>query len=350
MAYKRRRRVGGSLMGAARFGLRAGRAVKSAYRAYRSYTSTGSRGARSRDVQPLTSQHDYRVVYSKKRMPKRKKRAYVRSVKRFRTMSMKSLPARIHQLVSVQEYSSGLNHSRYFGAFMGLTGQNIYDTALQNVMENIAPGTGAQKLRSGGIRLDHQSLRCVIRNVSDAGETIDLDIYKVICIRDIPDAVWTAGERIEDMHVTLKNNLRQHQGMDIESGNAVIPPIQHNAGTSVTTQVVGDLLWNNPPFLRYWKIVKQFKVQLPPGNTTEFSMRSSKNKFVKYSDCFDTDQGQLAAKAYLTQGYIFNINGRAQIIDNAPTFDDVAVVIEQYVRYNCKAVPGSAPTLVHDLP
>lgn len=344
---KRRRNSIRSLVGYARTGYKVGRAVKGAYNAYRSMTRTSNK-KRAIEIAPLTSQRDFRVTYSKRRMPRRKKRAYVRSVKRFRSMNMKSLPSRIHQCVNVTEYVSGLNQSRYFGAFMGLTAQNTYDTSLQNVLENIAPGTGAQKLRSGGIRLDHQSLRCVIRNASDAGETIDLDVYKVICIKDIPYDAWTNGLGIEHMHASLKNNMRQHQGMDIEAGSAVIPPVQQNAGTNASNQVVGDLLWNNPPFLRYWKIVKQFKIQLPPGNTTEFSMRSSRNKFVKYAECFDETQGAIMGKAYLTQGYIFNINGRARIIDNVVSFDDVKVVVEQYVRYNCKVVEGSAPTLVHD--
>lgn len=336
---------------AVRNGFNAGRVVKRAYRGYKALTRTSTRSRRGREVAPLTSQHDFRVTYSKKRMPKRKKRAYVKSVKRFRAMNMKQEPARIHQLVNVQEYTSGINTSRYFGCFMNLLGNNVYDTALTNVADSISGGTSAnEKMRAGGFRLDHSSLRCVIRNLSNAGETVDLDVYKVICIRDIPIGLWANGTRIESMHATLKATMRQHQGMDIEVGNAGagIPTLQENAGTSSTNQVVGDLLWNAPPFLRYWKIVKQFKIQLPVGNTTEFSLRNTSNKYIPYNNLFDSDKGQLAAKAYVTQGYIFNINGRADIIDTVPSFDDVRVVVEQYVRYNVKAVPGTSPTLVYD--
>jgi hypothetical protein len=266
-------------------------------------------------------------------------------------MNMKQLPARIHQLVNVQDYTSGVNTSRYFGCFMNLLGNNVYDTALTNVADSISGGASAnEKLRGGGFRLDHSSLRCVIRNLSNTGETVDLDVYKVMCIRDIPIDVWANGTRIESMHAVLKNTMRQHTGMDIEvsNGGSGIATVQQNAGTSSTNQAVGDLLWNAPPFLRYWRIVKQFKIQLPVGNTTEFSVRSTSNKYIAYNNIFDSDKGQLAAKAYVTQGYIFNINGRADVIDTVPTFDDVRVIVEQYVRYNVKAVPGTSPTLVYD--
>lgn len=347
---KRRRRIGGygTLYSAARAGLSAGRRVKQIYRAYRSYTDSGRR-KRMRTSAPLTAQHDFRVTYSKRRMPKRKKRAYVRAVKRFRTMNMKATPSRIFQYVTVNEYFSNINYSRYFGAFMGLYAQNNYDNSLKKVADNITNGSNAnEKMRAGGFRLDHQGLRVVVRNTDS--ETIDLDVYQVVCIRDIPTAVWALGLGIESMHAALKSTMRQAQGMDLEVSTAGvgIASIQQNAGTSSTTQVVGDCLWNAPTFLRYWKVVKQFKIQLPGGNSTQFDMRSTKNKYIRYNELQNTANGELAAKAYLTQGYIFNINGRASIVGGVPSFSDVSCVVEQYVRYNCKAVAGSSPTLVYD--
>lgn len=350
MVKRRRLSISGryqSLINAAKLGFNAGRRVKQAYNAYKSYTET--KGRKLRTGAPLTAQHDVRVTYRKRRMPKRKKRAYVKSVKRFRSMSMRSTPSRIFQYVDVKEYTSGINTSRYFGCFMGLYNHSTYDNSLKKVADNITNGSNAnEKMRAGGFRLDHQGLRIVVRN-NDA-TPIDLDVYQVICIRDIPPDVWPTGNNIESMHATLKNIMRQAQGMDLDvsTAGAGIATVQQNAGTSSTTQVVGDSLWNNPPFLRYFKIVKQFKIQLPSGNSTEFQMRSTKNKYIRYAELQQQSNGQITAKAYLTQGYIFNINGRASIVSGQASFDDVSCVVEQYVRYNIKAVDGNSPTLVYD--
>jgi len=335
------------LWNAAKLGFNAGRRVKQAYNSYKSLTDT--KGRKLRTGAPLTAQHDVRVTYRKRRMPKRKKRAYVRSVKRFRSMSMRSTPSRIFQYVDVKEYTSGINTSRYFGCFMGLYNHSTYDNSLKKAADNITLGSAAnEKMRAGGFRLDHQGLRIVVRN--NDSTPIDLDVYQVVCIKDIPPDVWPSGNNIESMHATLKNMMRQAQGMDLEvtTAGTGISTIQQNAGTSSTTQVVGDSLWNNPPFLRYFKIIKQFKIQLPSGNSTEFQMRSTKNKYIRYSELQNNAFGQISAKAYVTQGYIFNINGRASIVSGVPSFDDVSCIVEQYVRYNIKAVDGNSPTLVYD--
>ena len=231
---------------------------------------------------------------------------------------------------------------------MGLYSQYVYDNNLAQASSSISDGlNGDDKLMAGYLRLDHQSLRCVIRNMG--GNTVDVDVYKVICIRDIPTDTWAGGTGIESMHVRCKNTLRQAKGMDIEvsDGGAGIPTAQQNAGTSSTNQVVGDMLWNAPPFLKYWKIVKQFKIQLPPGNTTEFQCRSAKNQTIAVTQ-LSSEEG-LAAKKYITQGYIFNINGRATELEGGSfSFDSSRVVLEQYVRYNMKVIPGNSPTLVYD--
>lgn len=346
MVKRLRRSYGRQLVGAAKFGFATGRRVRQAYNAYKSFTDT-SRKRRVRSLPPLTGQHDFRVTYTKRRMPKRKKRAYVRAVKRFRSMNMKALPSRIFQYVHVARYDSNIDTSRYFGCFMGLYSQYHYDNNFGQVRDSITNlGAAGFKLEAGHLRLDHSGLRVVLRNVNT--NSVDVDVYQVICIRDIPTDTWAGGTGIESMHTRCKNIMRQAKGMDIETsdGGAGIATAQQNAGTSSTSQVVGDMLWNAPPFLKYWKIVKQFKIQLPAGNTTEFQLRSTRNQVINVTQ-LGSEEG-LSAKKYISQGYIFNINGRASPIEGGFSFDSSSVICEQYVRYNMKVIPGSSPTLVYD--
>lgn len=321
---------------------------KRARRVYNSFTGKTNKG---KDFAPLTSQHDYRVVYRKRSMGKRKRRRYVKSVKRFQSQIMRGLPSRIFQYVHALEYLSAPNCSYYFGAFMGLYSQNIYDNNFTQALNNITQGANCDaKIQTGFLRLDHASLRVVLRNT---GLTpVDVDVYKVVCIRDIPLDIWIPGTRIESMYTTQKNLLRQAQGMDFETTElgVGVTTLQQNAGTSSVTQAVGDSLWNNPPFLKYWKIVKQFKIQLPSGNTTEFMTRNSRNRKLMCQEFIEpVVQGNIQAKKYVTEGYIFNINGRATTIgEGVVQFEPSQVMCEQYVRYNIKVVPGGSPTLVYD--
>jgi len=316
-------------------------------------SATTTKTKQKTEVGPLTEQRDFRVVYRKRRMPKRKKRGYVRSLKRFRSALMRNEPARIFQYVFANEEVASANLSTYFGAFMGLCANNNADNNFGEVWNNMTNSSAADlKTESGRLRVDHMSLRIVLRNttVTEGGApgVIDVDVYHVVCIRDVPLDLWPAGVGIESMHALLKSRMRQAQGMDIEvdDGGVGIPTAQENAGTSSSTQVVGDSLWNAPPFLRYWKIIKQFKIQLPVGNTTEFQIRSSRNKSVSRTECFGTSG--IAAKRYFTEGYIFNINGRSYLEAGLVKFAPVTVMMEQYVRYNCKPITGGAPTLTYD--
>lgn len=336
-----------------RSGLNAAGSLASAYAAGYSRTSSAKRNVESA---PLTDQRDYRVVYRKRRMPKRRKRRYVRSLKRFRSAMLRNEPSRLFQYLYVNEENSGLNTSSYFGAFAGLCANNNYDNNFGEVWNSMTAGSAADlKAQAGRLRVDHMSLRVVLRNIttdipSGASGTIDIDVYQVICIRDIPISAWPSGTGIESFHVLQKNKMRQAQGMDIEvndDGTAGIPTLQQNSGTSSSNQAVGDSLWNCPLFMRYWRVLKQFKIQLPVGNTTEFQMRTSKNFTIAREECFDLQQ--LAAKAWVTRGYVFNINGRPR--QSGPgvwEFADVNLCVENYVRYNCKPIVSKAPTLVYD--
>lgn len=343
------RRPGTSLL---RYAPAVARGLMSRYRSGGSSTSTKQR-TRS-EMAPLTNQNDVRTVYRKRAMPRGKKRRYVKQVKRFQSNIMRGLPSRIYTSVHPQSIVWVNDTSRYFGAFMGLCANNFYDNNFGELYDNIHQGTTADaKAEMMKLRVDSMSLSVVIRNTSEiiGGESgiVDLDVYKVAFQRDVPQALWGSVIGIESFLATEKNRMRQPQGMDIEVSDTgtAIATAQQNAGTSSGAQVVGDQLWNNPGALKYVKVLKQWKVQISRGQVVHFNMRSSRNKIITRTDCFGNTA--LAAKKWLTQGYIFNANGRLNIASPS-YFEDGSLVVEQYVRYNCKVMPGISPTLVTDLP
>lgn len=324
----------------------AGRGVYNAYNTYRSLTSSGRK---SSEMQPLTSEKDVRTVYRKRRMPRRKKRRFLRKIKQFNSLRLRSEPSRIFQYVQGFETDSAANTSNYSGAFFGLVANDAYSNSLQKVYGQFTDGTVAdQKAFASHLRIDHMSISVVFRNVSVATSEesgiIDLDVYKVMCIRDVPTTLWAPGTTIQVLIQTLSGRLNQARGQDIEVGDA---------GAGITTSAsgnvnaVGSMLWNIPTFLRYFKILKHFKIQIGVGNVIHLNMRSSKNKRVSYEECVNSGtSGRLAAKAYVTQGYIFNQNGRwNRTLDG---WEDTAMEMEQYTRYNIKPLLPTADTYVYN--
>lgn len=313
--------------------------------------SQGSKRMKSYEQAPLTAERDIRVSYKRRPMSRRRRRRYVRQYRKFKSMFMKTLPARIFQFVHIQTPTALADTSRYFGCFMGMPANSFYDNNLGEVFNNITNGTAAdEKGDAMKLRIDHMSLGVVIRNntsLSSNSGVIDLDVYKVVFKRDIPLDLWAAGLGIESFLAVEKNRLRQPFGMDIEVGDTGtgIATAQQNAGTSSTTQVVGDTLWNNPTALRYIKVLKQWKVQIPQGGVVQFNWRDSRNHVVPRTDAFGNSS--VSAKSGLTCGYIFNMNGR-WVVGAPSQFQQVDVVVEQYTRYNCKVLPGTSPTLVYD--
>lgn len=343
----RRYMEGSAAAGLSRLGSRMG---------FGSSTATSS-SRTSTEMAPLTDQRDIRTTYRKRKMPRRKKRKYIRSIKRFQSQQLRGLPSRISQYTFADDISWAQNTSQYFGCFAGLTGNSAYANNFGNVFEQITNTTAAEdKAQAGGIRIDHMGLRIVLRNlttsaIQDVSTTVDVDVYKVVCIKDIPLSEWPAALYVESFLATNKNKLRRHVGMDLEvsTTGTGIATQQQNAGTASNNQVVGDCLWNNPQALRYWKVLKQFKIQLPSGGQTEFMWRSSRNKYLHRSDCFGNSA--LAAKKGLTFGYIFNVNGRAYRDTGVPPtiqFNSGRIMMEAYTRYNVKVKNAiSSDTLVH---
>ena len=290
-------------------------------------------------------------------MPRRKKRRYLRRLRQWKSSQMRLSPSRIFQYVYSDEPTGANSTSYYFGAFMGLLAQNCHDNNLGECWTSIiTDGSSADlKAQAGKFRLDHQSLRVVLRNrttidYETASDILDIDVYKVVCIRDVPDDLWASGVEIASFLASRKNVLRRANGMDIEvdDGGIGISTLQQNAGTSSSDQVVGDSLWNNPVFLRYFKVIKQFKVQLGTNNVTEFSWRDSKNHTVNFEDCYSSSNG-LACKRGLTKGYIFNMNGRVyKDAEGKFKYNSSKVYCERYTRYNVKVIQGISPTLVYD--
>jgi len=302
------------------------------------------------DMAPLTGERDVRVTYRKRRMNRRKRRRYVKSLKRWRTQNMRSEGSNIFKCNYVATEAANANCSVYFGALVGLCAQSAYDTHIGDCYDKmINGGTAQNRAQSTGVRVDHMSITVVLRNISaSVPAMVDIDVYKVICIRDIPMGAspqWPSGLTIESWLTVQKNQMRTVGGMvePVTDAGVGVATAAQNAGASSATQAVGDLLFDNPPALRYWKVLKVWKIHLPPGGTANFGHRVSKNYYIKKEDCF---LNGLAAKKGVTQGYIFNMNGRWD--PGAEAYAPVDVIQEQFVRYNMKGCRGTADTLTFD--
>ena len=158
---KRRRNVG---VGAGRLVLRGARNMLSRYSAP---NIASRRVKRSVEFAPVTGEKDVRTTYRKRRMSRRKKKRYIRKLKSWRSMQMRSEGSHIFKFVDTQNVATVANNSEYFGAFVGLCGQNNYDNSLSEVWNKITSGGSAgQRTNASGLRIDHMSINVVLRNIS----------------------------------------------------------------------------------------------------------------------------------------------------------------------------------------
>lgn len=222
-----------------------------------------------------------------------------------------------------------------------------------NDLFGINTATQVDKFNGAKFVVDNMHLRTVIRNVpttvaldGNASSTLDLDVYTVVCVRDVLAEEMTGD--LETMLAAWKAWQRRAIAMDpigsVTALGAGIPVTQTNAGTTALTQAIGDTLWDNQFFCKYFKIVKAQKVQLPLGDVFEIHHHVKGPKTISVNQLQNTGglEKYLCAKAGVTCGHIINHNGRYYTNGGgAKTYSQSAILVESYCRYSVKPVDST---------
>lgn len=241
----------------ARAGFQTAKALYNSYSRTRTATkkkSTSSVG--------ITRNHDYKVQYRKKSMPRWKKRSWANFSKKVNAVITGKLATQTQLFNKPLTVTNTANNQNYMAAVIyGKNGQSGSETAgmsdLRDIV-NVAGLTTGEKLMFKSAILD-----VTIAVPSDASSALEVDIY---------DCYWRGQ--------TFQVNVRQ----DIKAAETNTSTI--GIGTSLEMEDRGATLFDFPVFLSNTKckILKKTKVFLPPGNTTTYQIRDPRNRSIYVDD------------------------------------------------------------------
>lgn len=289
-----------------------------------------------RDAAPLTSQHDYTSQYRKRSRPRGRKAARRRRrAKRFYRSVKKVENSMLGSRIHFRSYNGTASFAGAAGTVWG-------------VMNLVLAQTGSRELTIKNIRdsmlADNISLRkttrlfiqtCVLdislTSKSTNTAPIDLDVYVIVCRKNIPQNGLGAGiENFASSETGLPNtNVGYIPVTDAGVAKA-------RSATTVTTSQIGWTPWLSPNFCSYFTVRSKKKILLTPGSSTHLQLKKNLYKMISLEDCDKYD-----CKSGWTFGYLFQANS---VYNGASAPGSIDFNFEQY--YNVKQLRDSEDTVV----
>lgn len=269
---RRTRRYGGALqrLGSGVSGMLARRAIGSGIRTI-GRSAFGGSGSRTRTRESgrsgvgVTTDRDFRNVYRKKWMPKRRKRQWKRFTRKVEAVAEKKRGTFSLVFNTVRRETVADNFQRMYGislygyAGTAVVGPDAYERDMFNIASSLKPGDSAITTEVWNRRIHFRSavLDITFRNVH-ATAAVELDIYEWICKKDTPFPT------LSDMVIN---------GFTDPAASTV-------AGSNTLTQDdVGTTPFQCPPALRYLTILKKTKVFIPINGTATYQIRKPANRW-----------------------------------------------------------------------
>jgi len=230
-----------------------------------------------------TTQHDSRLRYRKKRMPRRRRRAYVGKLKLFRHFMEKEQPLQTYTVKNVNNAASLLNQQITYGICL-FTDQVTSESDLLNIFSDaynlVTPLTTAVNKR---LYIKSACLDIQMTNV--AANACIIDVYR-IRLRN----VWNTTDNL----FTIWNTTFGDQGTITakSSSDPAVTPFQ------------------NPTFCKYFKVLDKREVLLGAGLTTSFQLRRPGNRLVQGRRVVTEPFGYRG----LCEGFLFQQRGVPQTV------------------------------------
>jgi len=245
--------------------------LKHKYRSVGTQTETVKKKVRSGGG--ITNQYDKKLVYSKKRMPYKKRKRWVKFIKKVNAVDERELGTRTVVFNKQGDFANTIPGKQAFlsVALYPRSSTNAWANDLEAIYDAEAAGTAT----TGGIInrttkfLFHSGIlditcRNVSYNNSDSATPVvpvEMDAYEIICKKELANEV---------------NNFNTLTGA-IQNVESDIPPIA-GAGISIQLEDRGVTPWDLPLALSVYgmKILKKTKYFLGPGQTMTYQMRDPK--------------------------------------------------------------------------
>lgn len=252
-------------------------AARMGFRAYRSYTKTNTK--RGSSGVGVTSQHDAKTIYRKKRMPRRKRKAWGKFSKKVHAVLDKSTGTKTHLKNNVDALSAA-------------TGSQVFATY------NMYGMNGADLLGSRG----NADLVAIFSNYINADKLI---LKSAVLDITIENTNSVEPIEVDIYHVRYNNEHEANTPLATfinGASNAVVP----SGKTAVSILDRGASPFDIPLALSIGRItiVKKTKVFLGVRNSTTYQIRDPRNRMVTKYDINNQTTGYNYVKPGMTQGII----------------------------------------------
>lgn len=248
------------------FGRRAvGYGVRTVGRVARSYTGSRTRTqTQQRSGVGVTTDRDFRRVYTKRRMPPAKRRRWKRFVRKVDAAIEKKKGTMSVCFNTVKEEAVPEGLQRMYGitlfGYRGTTvvGPDSYDRDMFEIANMVKPGDPSGTIETWNRKIHFRSgvLDITFRNVSI--NAVELDLYEYIVKKNVPFS------RLID----LINNSQT------DPAN-----LTANQGQTLTHDDVGVTPFQMPTALSYITILKKTKLFIPSSGTGTYQLRKPRNRW-----------------------------------------------------------------------
>lgn len=277
-----------------------------------------------------TNQYNYSSVYRKRRGKR-----YSRKVGRFQRKVKAVLYKQVADNQYVRVHSGSIvtvaNQQGFDGTGIGfISGSPDYFDDLNKLVGELYNTTGYGK--SSKTIIKTMCLDITLNNTS-ASNTIDCDVYTLVCKKDVPQKVNGTDNTQDKIGNMWSYMLTQTPALD----DGVT-----NLGGGVNGTQFGVTPFQAPMFCKYWTVAEKKKFILSPGQVANIHKKDTRMKTL-----YSLESNNLFAKRGVSTGYLFVING-VPVGANASTGSIPAVTMSwNSVRtYNMKFLTPAPDTLL----
>lgn len=275
-----------------------------ASRVARSRTKTQTRTKRTRESAPLTYDNDFKTDYRYRRMPRRRRRRWVRFVKKVNAVTLRNqqglkkvLFRRLQTLVSTSSSCAFTELMLYpsdgsvnlHAADMGEIFRDHLGTTAFDQANDMTVLANTQKQ----LKFESAQLEVTVKNYG-VNKAI-VEVYYVRCRKQHGQTnsdVYNCASGVYELGFT-----KQTQVTDPEEGTTI--------GVGRQTQfMVGTTPFQSPRFCSTFKILKRKKFTIAPGNSVSWILKDPRNRSIQANNV----RSQLFLP-FVTHGYFIQSYG-----------------------------------------
>lgn len=273
-----------------------------AYQRYRSFTTTRNNSKRTTVRAGVTGQYDSSNIYRRKRMPRRRRRRWVKFSKKVNYIINKNVAPCALVRNKVLSRSASVNQQLLGVAslYSGFgTNADLSDDQITLLKDAALRAYGdSTKYFQAQVKVTSAVLDVTFENRSDNADTplttvdAEVDVYELQCVRDVMiDDPVQSDRDIYDFITNCCNEQPRPTTGDTSAG-AVI-------GTSLDSTTIGWTPWQSSKFCKYFKVLKKTKKYLTPGGYFTYQIRSPADKIIKGNQIdVATDGGTSSAAVF----------------------------------------------------